>query len=598
MQIQRDKLQLTDYLKQLPPPWVIEHFLKEDISTRKILSSAAIEETVAHFVTSGELINRFTALSNHERLRCAQMYLMGSLGISSTAQSGLRDPLAAAFLGYAAKDLKGNIRIFGFEQFEPILRPHLSPIFINAAAKKIPHKPQPVFNHRCCNDVTIVISLAAQHTLIKKKNGKLGVNALQLIKKLIHTSECNKPDDIDLLAVAMSGYCTSRKLLFENDQEFILNPTGFTNWLSIPLPERVSDITGFIMSRYVGWNSDFLLTLCRNADDRWITTSSFGESDAQPARSALTLLQFCQIIELQKNGGDLLFQMVPNETPQNNLIDRHPVIMSDFTIIIPQECFPETLFTFARFCTITALDRVYHATIEKRVVTESLSGGLESLQIITALEQWNAPVNVIETVREWIREFQRLSLTSGSILISSEEKVTTQIVSCEQLRPCIERINVHSIFRIKPGSEQTVRDIVRKLGYDDRMPQAPAVLYASEDEPLPFEPVSSSWTLVAEDLPDALKTAPTSIRGTKYGAELKSLELSDMVQVIDYAILTAQRIVISYEGSPYVRKGMYTLTPSICTKGVEPMLEGTLQQTGARKQFYVKKINSIGVIPQ
>jgi hypothetical protein len=598
MQIQSDKLQFTEYLKKLPSTWVIEHFLKEDTTTRKILSSAVIEETAVQFITSGAIVQQFLALNTHEQVRCAQMYLMGSLGIASDSDAGLNDPLVKAFLGYAAKDVKGNIRIFGFDQFEPTLRQHLSQTIVDTAAKKNPYSPHPVFSHRCCNDITIVISLASQHVLVKKKNGKLGVNALQLIKKLTHTNECNKQEDIDLLACAITGYCTSRKLLFDNEQEFMLNPAGFADWLTIPLQERVNDIIGFVLPQYGGWNRELLHVLCAHAGEQWISLSMFPAEDAPAARAVLTLLQFCTIIELQKNGSDILFQTIPPGSPQSPSIDHQPMIMPDFTVIIPQECLPETLYTFARFCNVTALDRIYHAAIEKTVLTESLSSGVESLQIITALEQWNAPSNVIETVREWIREFHRLALTTGSILITAEEKVTEQIASCEQLQPCIERVHVHSIFRIKPGCEHTVRDIVRKLGFDDRMPQSPAAVYTPEEEPLQFEMTTSPWTIVTEDTSDTQKTTASSIRGTKYGAELKSLELSDMVQVIDYAILTGQRIVISYDGSPYVRKGMYTLTPSVCSKGVEPMLEGTLQPTGVRKQFYVKKIISIGVVPQ
>ena len=68
--------------------------------------------------------------------------------------------------------------------------------------------------------------------------------------------------------------------------------------------------------------------------------------------------------------------------------------------------------------------------------------------------------------------------------------------------------------------------------------------------------------------------------------------------MIDYAILTSQRIAVSYDGSPYLRKGMYTLTPIVCSKGPEPLLDAQLQRNGTRKQFYVRKIGAIGVIPQ
>lgn len=66
--------------------------------------------------------------------------------------------------------------------------------------------------------------------------------------------------------------------------------------------------------------------------------------------------------------------------------------------------------------------------------------------------------------------------------------------------------------------------------------------------------------------------------------------MSETVQVIDYAILTGQKCTFTYEGSPYVRRGTYTITPILCSKsGAEPLLDGELQRIGTRKQFYIKK---------
>jgi len=594
LQIQTEKLTFTDYLKKLPPPWVIEHFLKEDTSARKILSSALIEESAADFVTSGKLRSRFTALDTPEQGRCIQLYLMGSLGISSEAESGMHDPLVAAFLGYATRDQKGALRIFCFEQFTPVLQPVFTEYF--TAITEVEH---PSAHHtlpfRSGNDVAIVASLISQHQLSKKKNGRLCVSALQAIRKLTHTSDIVRADDTELIAIAITEYGTARELFVETEQEFLLRTPEFTQWLTLPEQERQRDICAFVSEKLCGWNTDLLTHFCTIFHPKWLSLSLFSEEDAADARSALLLLHFCEYIDLQKNGSDTVFRLAPREElPQRTEVSA--VIMPDFSVIIPQECPSELLFTFAQFCSMQSLDKVYHCSIDKTVLTEALSNGLEGVRILGVLEQWKAPSNVLETVREWIREFQRLSLTTGSILITADEKITDQIASCEQLLPCLERIEVHTMFRIKPGCERTVRDIVKKLGFDDRMPQSSAVVYTPEEEDLTGPPVVPLFTLITEDTPEAQKTA-TSIRGTKYGAELKALELSELVQVIDYAILTGQRIVISYEGSPYVRKSIYTLTPSLCSKGVEPMLDGILQN-GVRKQFYVKKIGSIGVVPQ
>jgi hypothetical protein len=87
----------------------------------------------------------------------------------------------------------------------------------------------------------------------------------------------------------------------------------------------------------------------------------------------------------------------------------------------------------------------------------------------------------------------------------------------------------------------------------------------------------------------------SAMRGTKYGEELKSLDMSEIIHVIDYAVLTGRNLIIDYEGSPYLKPGVYTVLPLSCRKGMDPILDAELLRTKSRKQFYVKKIRKIGV---
>jgi len=74
--------------------------------------------------------------------------------------------------------------------------------------------------------------------------------------------------------------------------------------------------------------------------------------------------------------------------------------------------------------------------------------------------------------------------------------------------------------------------------------------------------------------------------------------LSEIIHVIDYAILTGQPLIFDYEGSPYVKEAVYTVTPVDCQKGIDPILEGIVLKTRSKRQFYVKKIRKIGVLPK
>jgi len=172
-----------------------------------------------------------------------------------------------------------------------------------------------------------------------------------------------------------------------------------------------------------------------------------------------------------------------------------------------------------------------------------------------------------------------------------------QISSFEQLRRHLEPVAAHAVFRIHQGHEQKVIDLLQSLGFDPRTPgELPGALQC-EERTVDFPVESREWQPVTEP-GTATEEPQPSMRGTKYGAELKALDLNEMVHVIDYAILTGQRILIDYEGSPYIKPNVYTILPLGIQKGVEPIIEAEVPRTRTRKQFYLRKIKRIGVVSQ
>lgn len=590
-------LPFTDYLKKLPSHWVLEHFFHEDSSSRKILSSSMVEESAEQFICSEGLCSRFSALEPADQLRCAFVYLTGSMGLS-TETNGLDDPVVASFLGYAARGSNGKVRIFGFDQFEPLLRPLVTSVILSAASVTSEQQPNLVWEWRACNDIALVASLGAQHLLVKKKSGNLSRAALTIIKKMTDPGGICNNDELDLIAELMVGYSVRRHLLIQNEQEYCFSPEALLVWLQEPLEARNSEIQAYVMEKSGGWNLELLQHLFRQPDTIWLSSAVFQDADRLQAHAALLAMRFFGAVELIRVGEHILFCSVKLSNESDAASQRPVMVMPDFTVVLAQECYSTTLYEFARFGKILSLDRVYHGIIERAVLTEALSSGIPGEEIISSLQQWNAPVNVVETVREWIREFHRLILTNDTFLMTNEESVTKQITAYEPLKACLEPFTVHTVFRVRPGYEETVREIVRKLGFDERIRKiASGTLSTKEVGTICVAEKPSGWTLIVEKQVAEEKAQPI-IRGTKYGAELKALDMSEVVQVIDYAILTGQRLSFSYEGSPYVRKAIYTVTPILCSKGPEPLLEGEVQRMGSRKQFYIKKISAIGVVPQ
>ena len=588
-------MHFTDYMKMLPSAWVFEHFIQGSDSTRKILSSSMIDEAVVDFIKPDNLRLQFLSLDKPDQVKCAIIYLLGETGLETTDFQGLENSLLLSFLVYAAINKNGTIRLMGFDEFREILLDLCTDTLFEHISDKEPTEPVLIWPFRSVNDITIAAAMAAQKQLKKKKNGGLTRVASQQLKNLTDMGATFKNENGDYVNNLLISYCLKCQILLETDTEYLLTTQGFNSWLMLPVEDRHKDLTDFIVSFTGGWWMGLLEALLQK--EIWIPIGIFPEKTQNQMFDVLKGLRFAGIVELRKKEKDIFFCKTKPQTAPSSHDLKKVMILPDFSVVIAQETESNELYHFAQVGTFVTFDRVYKGKIDKTVLGDALSRGSEGTVILEWLELWHAPGNVTETVREWLREFSRLYITDRSLLISSDERVTRQIDSFVPLRELIEQIPSNAIYMIKKGNEGKVREILQNLGFDYRMPgqdfdhEIPQL--ATEDQLLNQPP---QWVPLIE--PKSLEGEPQSMRGTKYGCELKVLDLSEVTHVIDYAILTAQNLIIDYEGSPYIKEGIYTIKPLSCQKGIEPVLEAEITRTHSRKQIYIKKIRKIGVQSQ
>ncbi len=581
----------ADYIKMLPSAWVFEHFIKGTDSKRKILSSSMIDQTIAEFVDFVHLKQQYLKLAKEYQLQCALIYLLGKTGMETSAIKGLENPLLLSFLVYAAINQNGTVRLLGFDEFRPALLDLCKDTLFDHFTVKEHAVAVYFWQSRSVSDITITVSMAAQRQLKKKKNGGLTRAASVQMKTLTEMGSVLKNINGDYINNLMISYCLSRQMILETDTEYLLNSAEFDNWLSLPINERIRELTNFIYSFTGEWWLELLRALIEK--QVWIPISIFPESIQPDAIDTLKGLRFAGMIEIRSNENEIAFCKSDQLTSLSGQEVRNVMILPDFSVIIAQETDPSELYRFSQVGCYSVLDRVYKGKIDKTVLGDSLSRGIEGDSVLEWLEKWQAPANVKETVREWLREFYRLYITNRSLLVSSDEKVSFQIDSFEPLRSLIEKIPAHSLYKIKKGNERQVQEILANLGFDYRMPGQDLeieILQHSSDQTAIS---STKWMPLIE--PRNIETDAPTMRGTKYGGELKSLDMSETIHVIDYAILTGQNIIIDYEGSPYIKEGQYSIKPLSCQKGIEPVLDVEMIRTHSRKQLYIKKIRKIGV---
>lgn len=587
-------LSFTDYIKKLPPQWVIEHFLKGSEGPRKILSSSMIEDAVRKFGTPEALCKKYLQLPFDLQYRCAQVYLSGDHGVTLKVSNPFDDPLLLTFLTYAAISNDGTVRIFGFTQFEKHLQPELIKVLQKVSVAEQVPPPSETFPWRVLNDIATIAGLCFQGSIVKKRDGGFNRASMNLLKKLLSTGALNTKKSEYVYSVAIA-YLQKKKMVIETESDYRLVLPLFSKWLTEKVSGRLHDIESFCFEYSGGWNRELILALI-NSSNNWISYRIFPEQDQQEAIDVLYALWFSGLIDLQHKGEEIVFSKTKYVEKKSVEKKQEIVVMPNFSTIIPQEVDPAELFRFNELGLLQSLDRVYWGKISKQVILNSCTRGIDSAQLLEKLSSWKAPLNVLETVREWIREFLRLYITDQSILVSSDEKVTMQINSYDPIRSFLEPVRAHAVFRIKKGSEDKVREILQNLGFDTRMPGQDKS--AESIEPVPQETetqLATVWKPITE-VEKPTEQTPSPMRGTKYGSELKVLDTSEIVHVIDFAILTGGVVSFDYEGSPYLKQGIYTVKPLSFQKGIDPAFEGEVTRTKSKKMFYLKKIRKIGVI--
>jgi hypothetical protein len=586
---------------------------------QRIVSSAMVKEAVAGFAAKASLAGRFGALPPEQRVRLARVYLMGAAGLSLPADPSayLREPLLASLLAFAAQGGGGGARLFGFGEFEPALRPQMALALLEAGDAGECPPPPPPCPWRPLNDVAVVCSLAAQGLLARNAHGGLARPALTALKRLVNDptlSGRSVPDGAPGHPSGfLVGYCLKEALIVDAGGGYAPNKHCVSAWLERGMKDRLHRLNAYAEEFLEGMGLDLARELLLRAGGRAVAVSKIlPEADRPHFSRALGVLGFLGRAHAWHSHGEERFAPCPPaEEDADALYAKEPkrgiVAMPDFSVIIPQEASPAEIFEFSKIGILCSFDKVYNGRITKESVSNALCAGAGADALNGWLRGRNAAANVASTVDEWIREFGRLYVSGGAILAARDETVARQLAELEPLRKHIARVDAHTVFIISPGSERKVSEMLEKLGFDTRVPggcgAARAEAAAADAQtggaaPPAAKPFTPLTDFGADQKPPPPQRLSAAMSRTKYGTGLKALEQSEMIHVVDYAMLTNQALVIDYDGSACIKRDVYTVVPLGLDKGLDAAVEAEIPFVRGRKQFYLDKIKRIAVVAQ
>ncbi|MBD3346373.1 MAG: hypothetical protein GF401_15075 [Chitinivibrionales bacterium] len=588
-------LSFDEYIKLLPNDLVFKKLVKDSSLSRKILSSSMISELAETFSDPEDIRRRYDNLTPSSQLNCALVYLFKNNGLPAPPDVDFDDELLSSFLVYVSQDVEHRLCYYCFDTFADVLADRIADTIKGSCAVPPPSEtqhPSHTVPWACLNDFVVICIFASRKLLKKTKNGALVKTSQNALERLL-SGPLPMIDEHSIKAISLCiDYGLEKGILAFLNNTYLLKDAVLYQWLQRPLPDLHREFSEFCFNHSV--HRPIIERICPSPGDPWISTGKFPPVVDQYLKEALLLLTYCDFIAQIPNENGIsftrseTFNSLSKDAPNDAI-----VVLPDFSAIIPGEIQPARLYDFTQIGNVASFDKVYKGNIEKSIINDSLARGADSDRLLNFLAEWNAPPNVVETIKEWIREFSRLFITSGSIIALRDNKISNQLTSVETIGDLLEPLDARKVFRIKEGYEDIVYSRLMELGFDPRIPSKPVFPQKSmkgfDKDVLPLRmPVTTFSEQKEESLVD--------VKVGKYGSEMKKLDISEMLNVVDYALLMGYYLIVDYAGSRNLKKSTYTFLPlSYQRSAAEPYLEGELFESKSIRKFYIDKINKLGV---
>lgn len=589
---------LKDYLERLPADVVLQRFSREDVEKRKILSSRMMSKMISDATSLESVKERYLSLSLENRTIILLTYICGCGGINVSLSKEQKSDLLNSYLTYLMVDDDSNEYLYGFSDLDKIFEENFNDDYLQCFESQCEDTIHPFFRYRALNDLIAVLNLGAREELKLKKNGELTLSTNSELKKITHISVdtvlLNKKNiSVPFVFKFLLHYAFEQGLIYNLDNIFHVSYKRASEWIMQDINDIYNSINRSALEYCGRWNIRILENLIK--DSRFY---DFLKNDISDLSDTFQLLHYCGLIGACKDHKAVSICSTGElwGVEQDNAAGAI-LVMPDFSVIIPQTISPAKLYEFCRIGKLLKLDKVYKGKIDKETLCDSLSSGLDGGDVISFLEKWRAPSNIIMTVKEWINEFHRISIDDGKFIFISDQETVSAVGKHPQLSEYIEEIKTVSVFRIKDGYENRVISTLSSFGFDIRNQNHKE---PDTKEPIPLLPKvdrqSKDLKLVSDFVSLKTEEADTGFTsGGKYSSTLKELSHHDLMQVIDYALLMESDLVIDYKGSDGVRKGMYTGEPLKLTGPNGSLLELTESDSGKKVVLVIDLIFRIAV---
>ena len=594
-----NRISFAQYVGLLPQEIVINTLAgdKPEVK-RNVISSSLINKTISQRTDAQHVCETFKNLPESLQVHIARTYLMGDRGyICDDATAGTE--CVQSFLVYQAGSSSSR-RLYGFPELSAALEPLCAALF---ATQTVTGPQEGLFSIRqsLCDSIVPLIVLAGV-----RRTTSTAQTIKRMGKRLLHKLIYNPAQPVERESIEAWGECVES---FCRDEQLIVH--GFdTSYDRITDYCNQSETTHYAALKknahiFAGsWDLGLLRACTADMQTTWLPVSAFSAKRAQVWDDCIVLAASgCISIAFFDEQWHIRWRTQRQSLPESSGGSTEaPRLLSNFSVVVSPGVTPATLWQFSCIGHIQSFDKVYKGAVDRVAVCDARAAGVEASTIESLLSRWEAPANVARTVSEWIREFDRLSMITGTVVLSTSAEVSQLLSVAPQLRDMLTPLPAESVFLVAPHAQKEVSEILEKLGFDIRMASTAVMPDYTTDEQ--FEDGFVAEEPVIEFVPTVIfpinGTSPvvksTAVhRQGKYSAELKVLDTNEIVHLVEYAQLMGYRIKFEYSGSPGIRKGNYSISGVSLIRGKEMGVEGKSGPGTIAKKFLFDKIITVGV---
>jgi hypothetical protein len=519
-------MKFSEYIRKLDSSIVFDNLLES--GSKRVFSDALYNGIEERFTSPQSIADRVAELSEHEKNSLTQILLSGSGGFEVT-DSEERVNILKNFLAYQQR-VMDTLRLAPFtDTTETTLKQLLN----------VEESSEPVTIYSGSTlDIALLVNLGENGTISYKQSGDLSKATIDSILPFTHftkiAEQIKLPYSEQVLFLNEIIETLGKLSIFDSvDNKIEVSEENFNNWSILSDSELKEKLKETLLSSKSGFNAPLFTHLLENK--KILVPQKFIIEGSTHLKKGFLILNWL---------GELSFESDKDE----NFICKTAVaslesietgqIMPDFSTFIPREITAKKLNQFLQIGSVTSLDMVYQAKIEKAKVLDALARGVDGQNILDLITEWRGATNLITSVEEWIRHFEELFFDVPYLALKSHLAET--VLKVPELNSLLEPVTDYKMYRIKDGSSQRVDKIINGLGYDLRLPTATKGSGNFKSR------LSNSQPLITADFSPVLKTIEKQANAYvgKYSGSLRKLSMGEMQKIMKYAIFMEERLTL------------------------------------------------------